>query len=135
MNTPQKIVGVVLQCLAVILFALSTAGLCASVFALLKLTTGSGVNLHLDLASYLLPFPLWFLGAEVRRGSELAIRVTKAAMIYLCAVGLVALAFMLFSGLSEHLTSSWKTWAYMFSIALIVIPILCFYGLRKRDIA
>jgi hypothetical protein len=88
MNTPQKIVGFVLQCLAVVLFALSTAALCVSAFALLRVTTGSTVSLHLDLVSCLLPFPLWFLGAEVRRGSELAVRVTKVAMIYLSAIGL-----------------------------------------------
>lgn len=136
MNTPRKIIGVALQCLAVVLFAASTAGLCASMFALLGLTAGSSVNLHLDLASYLLPFPLWFLGSEVRRGSDLAIRVTIAAMIYLCVIGVVALAFLLFSGLAEHLArSGWKAWAYAFSVALIVIPILCVYGLRKRNIA
>jgi hypothetical protein len=135
MNTPQKIIGIVLQCVAVILFVASTAILCASMFPLLRLPTGSTVTLHLDLASYLFPFPLWFLGSEVRRGSGTAIRVTIAAMIYLSFIGVVSLAFLLFSGVGEHLVGNWKTWAYAFSVAFIVIPVFCIYGLRKRSIA
>jgi len=116
------------------MFAISVFGLGAAIFVLLRPTSGGIAYMHFDLAGFVLPFTLWFLGSELKRNSDSARKVTLAAMIYLSIVGVVALTVMAVSGMTEHWLPTMKLEAYGMCALGMIVSILCIYGLRKRNI-
>jgi len=128
----HRSIGLLLQIVAVFSVAASVFVLGAVVIALLRSTPQIG-NLKLNLGDGLLPFTLWFLGSELRRGSEGARKVTLAAMVYLAAAGVLGLVFLLTTRILDDVPETWKLAAYGLVVLTIVLPALCIYGLRKRN--
>ncbi|HEU5397572.1 MAG TPA: hypothetical protein VFV81_10405 [Verrucomicrobiae bacterium] len=123
----------VLQAMAVVLFLASVLSLGWVLWLLARPASAGNTHLTLDLTGCALPFPLWYLGLQLRRRSEEARKVALAGAIYLGIVGIVALTFLLFSGGLKPVPLTWKLMAYGWVTVWILLSIGCAYCLRRSD--
>jgi hypothetical protein len=128
---PQH-VGIFFQIFAIVVGALA---LWAGPFSMLLALVDSAPrnwNLNIDVGDCLLPFTLWFMGAELRRNSELARRVSLLAMGYLAFMAALALLFTWVSGWTALLSPHWVALLYGALIAALILPSYFLFVLRRR---